>query len=102
MKRLLPMVLLAAASSLTSFSASAATSDWWVFRNAQCEPAAYTPDELVKIKLSTVLLDQPADGWKVLAGKDEPDSLIYFGHGKASCEALGKALSSGQLHLQHH
>ena len=96
MKRVLGMMV------LLGVSMASQAGEWWVYRNHQCEPAAYTPDELVKIQLSSVLLDQPADGWKVLAGREDPNSLIYFGRGQESCERLGKAADAGQLTLHKH
>jgi hypothetical protein len=78
-------------------SNGALADEWWVYRNDHCEPAAYTPQELVNIKLSKIELDQPENGWVVLSGKDEPDSMIYFGRSKAACLSLGQALQKGLL-----
>jgi hypothetical protein len=91
MKHIHALVVLLIASN------GALADEWWVYRNAHCEPAAYTPQELVNIKLSKVELDQPENGWMVLSGKDEPDSMIYFGRSEAACLSLGQALQKGLL-----
>lgn len=72
-------------------------SDWWVYRNHQCEPAPYTPEDLVKIHLSRVDLDDKSKGWVVMSEVKEKESLIYFGNTQEACTSLGKALENGQL-----